>query len=89
VLIRKKMYAFKFGSPVSVCKYEDWTRTEHLVKTALSTLPRNEYLQIFSICHVAGKIVLTGGKGEDEDEEEYRDNFAAQTFVMDLATERW
>ena len=83
MLIRKKMYAFKFGSPVSVCKYEDWTRTEHLVKTALSTLPRNEYLQIFSICHVAGKIVLTGGVDEKFT------NFAAQTFVMDLATEKW
>ena len=77
------MYAFKEGSPVSVCKYEDWARTEHLVKTALSTLPRNEYLQEFSICHVAGKIVLTGGVDEE------RKNFAAQTFVMDLATERW
>ena len=82
MLVRKKMYTFKFGSPVSVCKYEDWTRTEHLVKTALSTLPRNEYLQDFSICHVAGKIVLTGGLDEEGDE-------SAQTFVMDLATDRW
>ena len=49
VLVKRKLYAFKFGSPVSAFKYADFTNTEQLIKTALSTLPRNEHLQRFSV----------------------------------------
>ena len=67
VLVKNKLYTFQFGSPVSACKYTDFTSPFNLVKTALSTLPRNEYLQDFSLCHVAGRIVLTGGVDEEYD----------------------
>ena len=49
VLVKRKLYAFKFGSPVSAFKYADFTNAEQLVKTALSTLPRNEHLSSFSV----------------------------------------
>ena len=44
VVVNKELYVFKRGNPVSAYKIADFTRSEHLVKTTLSSLPRNEYL---------------------------------------------
>ena len=41
VLVNKELYTFKFGSPVSACKYGDFTDVAKLVKTTLATLPYN------------------------------------------------
>ena len=82
VLVGKELYAFKYGNPVSVEKYIDFTSNENLVKTTLSNLPRNEHLFDFSLCHVAGNIVLTGGR----DKQMVR---SAQTYLMVLQTSRW
>ena len=67
VVVKKDLYAFKEGSPVSAYKIADFTSTNHLVKTTLSNLPRNEYLCSFSICYweAGSSIVLTGGSDDD------------------------
>ena len=80
MVVKKELYAFKFGSPVSVYKYTDFISTDHLVKTTLSTLPHNEYLRYFSVCYWAaeGSIVLTGGENEKGDVH------SAKTYLMAL-----
>ena len=62
VVVEKKLYAFKYGNPVSAYKIADFTSTHHLV-TTLSTLPHDEYLIEFAVSYwvAAGSIVLTGG----------------------------
>ena len=82
VLVKKALYAFKDGSPVSVYKYTDFTSIENLVKTTLSTLPRNEFLKWFTVTQMKGSIVLTGG----EDNEGV---YSAKTFLMDLQMGKW
>ena len=47
--MKRELNVFQESSPVSAFKYADFTNTEQLVKTALSTLPRNEYLRNFSV----------------------------------------
>ena len=81
VLVQKVLYAFKQGGPVSAYKLANFTSSENLVKTTLPTLPRNEILRGFSVCHCAGNIILTGGR-------KGLTNFA-QTHLMDLQTDRW
>ena len=44
VVVKKDLYAFKTGSPVSAYKIADFFTKDHLV-TTLSTLPRNERLE--------------------------------------------
>ena len=61
MLVNKELYAFKFGSPVKVEKYSDFTNTKKLVKTVLSSLPHYEFLEDFSVSQVLDSIVLTGG----------------------------
>ena len=84
MVVNNKLYALKEGNPVSVCKYSDFTSTEQLVKTALSSLPRNEHLAGFSLCLMKGNIVLTGGTDRD-----CRGVKSAQTYLMDVQTEKW
>ena len=50
VVVKKELYMFKYGRPVSAYKVADFTSTENLIQTTLSTLPRNEQLQAFSVC---------------------------------------
>ena len=47
VLVKNELYVFKEGCPVSAYKIAYFTSTDHLVKITLSTLPRNEYLNLF------------------------------------------
>ena len=63
VLVKKDLFTFKDGSPVKAYKYTNFTNTEKLIKTALSTLPYNEFLQAFSVALInkSKSIVLTGG----------------------------
>ena len=61
VLVNKVLYVFKFGSPVSAYKIAEFTSINHMVKTTLSSLPRNDKLEYFAVSYVAGSIILTGG----------------------------
>lgn len=81
VLVNRDLYVFKFGSPVSACKYADFT-TKYLAKTILSALPRNEHLQSFSVSFAGPSIVLTGGM----DLEGIK---SAQTYLMYAKTGEW
>ena len=51
VVVKKDLYAFKEGSPVSAYKIADFTSSENLVKTTLPTLPRNEKLYLFAVSY--------------------------------------
>ena len=82
VLVKNKLYVFAYGSPVSVYSIADFTSTAHLVKTTLSTLPRNEQLNWFSVSLMLGSIILTGGIGDE-------DVRSAKTYLMDVQTGRW
>ena len=78
VVVKKDLYAFKYGSPVTAYKIAFFTRTEHLARTTLSDLPRNERLFYFAVTHVSGNIVLTGGWDNGDD------GYSTQTYLMDL-----
>ena len=82
LLVKKVLYAFKSGNPVSGFKYTDFTSSDKLVKTALSTLPHNELLEFFSVSKLTGCIVLTGGS-----DKQFRNS--AKTYLMDLQRDRW
>ena len=82
MLVDKDLYAVKKGSPVSVEKYTDFTNSENLVKTTLSSLPRNDHLEDFSLCHVSGNIVLTGG-------DDAKGSYSAKTYLMAVQTSKW
>ena len=81
VVVNKELYAFKEGDPVSSYKIVHYTSTDQLVKTTLSTLPCNDDLKMFSVCYVAGNIILSGGFGIC--------GITAQTYLMDVLTDRW
>ena len=82
VVVKKELFAFKGGSPVSVYKIANFTYNDHLV-IPFSTLPRNEKLDNFDVTYWAasGSIVLTGGKGSERK--------SAETFMMDVQTGMW
>ena len=62
VMVKKDLYVFQEGAPVSVKKYTDFNDAELLQKTPLATLPRNDHLQDFAVTNVANTlIVLSGG----------------------------
>ena len=66
---------------MSAYKIANCTSTDHLAKTTLPALPRKECLNGFAVTYVAGNIVLAGGiSGRDK---------SAQTYLMDLQTDRW
>ena len=81
VVVMKELYAFKAGSPVSAYKITHVNSTDHLVKTTLSTLPCNDLLNNFAVSYVADNIVLTGGSSAG--------TYSAQTYLMDIHTDRW
>ena len=62
VVVRKELFAFKRGSPVSAYKIADFSSNDYLV-TTLSTLPYDEYLKDYAVSYwaAAGSIILTGG----------------------------
>ena len=62
VVVRTKLYAFKYGIPVSAYKIADLTSSENLVMTTLPTLPNGKWNNFaVSYWEAAGSIVLTGG----------------------------
>ena len=84
-MVKNELYTFKEGSLVSAYKIADFTTTEHLVKTTLSTLRCNSHLQWFAVSYwaaVGGSIVLTGGCDSDYVP-------SAQTHMMAVQTGRW
>ena len=68
---------------MSAYKIAQYTSTDHLVKTTLSALPRNEQSHNFSVSYwaAASSIVLSGGVNR-------RVN-SAQTYLMAVQTDRW
>ena len=83
VVVKKELYTFKYGRPVSAYKIADFTRKKCKF-TTLSTLPRTEILQYFAVSYwpAAGSIILTGGHDS-------RYEVTAQTFQMAVQTGRW
>ena len=85
LLVKKELYTFAYGAPVTAYKYVNFSSTEQPIKTDLSTLPRNEYLQSFSVAltNKSKSIVLTGGCEQDDG------TVSAKTFVMQVAVGKW
>ena len=82
MVVKRDLYAFNFGNPVTAYKITAFTSRALLAKTTLSNLPRNKRLESFSVSNLAGKIILTGGLGEQLVR-------SAQSYLMDLHTDRW
>ena len=83
VVVKKDLYAFKEGSPVSAYKIADFTSTDRLV-IILSTLHHEEELQCFAVSYWAagGSIILTGGRDIDY-------STTAQTLLLAVPTGQW
>ena len=62
VVVKKDLYAVKEGSSMSVYKITKFTSSDNLVRTTLTTLPREKKLSCFAVTYLAGNIVVTGGK---------------------------
>ena len=45
VQVKKELFVFKEGSPVTAYKYGNFLDAEQLVKTNLATLPRKDHLE--------------------------------------------
>ena len=83
LLVEKDLYVFTGGSPVRASKFTHFTNTEKLAKITLSSLPYIKYLDAFSICFVAGSIILTGGRRNQQLVPERK------TYLMDVQTGNW
>ena len=66
-------------------KYTNFTNTEELIKTALSTLPYNEFLGSFSVAltNKSKSIVLAGGT------DSRYEKISAKAFMMPVTTGKW
>ena len=82
VAVKKDLYAFKDGSPVSAYKISNIPSNDYLV-TPLPSLPNDVKLKEFAVAYWAlrGSIVLTGGYE--------REGCSAQTFMMAVQMDRW
>ena len=61
--MRKELFTFKYGSPVTTFKYSGFTNADLLTKTKLAAeLSVKEYLSYFSVANMDNKsVILTGG----------------------------
>lgn len=63
LLVKKDLYIFNIGRPVSAYKFAEFIVTKRLVETILDMLPYNDWLEEFSVCNIANKsIFLSGGE---------------------------
>ena len=79
--MNSELYAFVAGYPMSAFKIAHYASTDKLVKTTLSTNPHHWKMTEFSVCHVADKIILSGGFVDKR--------HSAQTSLFDVLTDMW